>query len=88
MRTAFNQKGFSHTLVLVAAVVIAVVSVVGLRLLDGGAPTGSQPSSSAVLPANIKTQADLNQAQKALDATAVDSSVNPEQLDTDINALL
>ncbi|MDB5164774.1 MAG: hypothetical protein JWL89_400, partial [Candidatus Saccharibacteria bacterium] len=46
--------------------------------------TASQPG----VPATLKSASDVRKADKALDNTAIDGQVNPNRLDSDLDALL
>lgn len=91
-----NQIGASHVVLFVAVAVIAAVGVVGYRVASNTAndqSTSDSNISSAAnhdvsVPNQINTKADINQASKALDSTSVDSSINPSQLDQDLNSVL
>jgi hypothetical protein len=87
MKTSFNQRGSSHLILLVAVLVIAAVAFVGFRVRNDDSPLISSTSNGNTnLPKAINSPADLNKADKALDATNVDS-VNPNQLDSELNSL-
>ncbi len=84
-----NQIGSMHLFVVVAVGVILAVGVIGYRISQSDTHlAGNAPVNSSKGPAKIKTTADLKKADKALDATPIDGDVNPNQLDTDLNAVL
>ncbi len=89
MKILRNQDGSSHVMIFVAVAVIAVVGIVAFRVQDADAPTVTTtlPNRSANVPNAIESAADIRKAESALDTTTIDSSVNPNQLDEDINAL-
>lgn len=77
---------------LVLVVVLTVVGLAGYAVvhnstLENGT-TGTTKTASTSVPATLKTQADVTTAGHALDNVNVDSSVNPDQLDSDLNSLL
>ena len=90
MKISDNQAGASHIVALFAVLVIAAVGFVGYRVLNSNSDTADSTtlSSSSKEPATIKSKADFNAASKSLDNTAVDSSVDPGSLDSDLNSLL
>lgn len=85
-----NQKGFGLLAVLLVVVVVGAVAVVALRVVGNESPNGtaSTVKKTASVPATLTTKADVTQAASALDSTNVDSSMNPDQLDSDLNSLL
>ena len=86
-----NQRGTSHLVVFLGIAVIAIVAVAGFRVYSQNSSTtetASTPASNNSAPASIKSTSDVNQATKALDSTNVDSSVNPSQVDNDLEAVL
>lgn len=85
-----NQQGFGFVFLLLALVVVGVVAFAAVRVM-GNNKTSSETASlttKANVPAKIKNQADLLKASSALEQTPVDSGVNADQLDSDLNALL
>ena len=84
-----NQKGIGHIAALLVLVVVAAVAFAGWRVMNANktSDTATQTASSTV-PAVLKTKADVTKAANELDATNVDSTVNPDSLDGDINTLL
>jgi hypothetical protein len=85
-----SQKGIAHLSLLLAVVVLAAVAVVGMRVASNHADTSVTPAavSKVKVPAKFNTKTDLNNAASTLDATNVDSGVNPNSLDQDLNAIL
>ncbi len=91
MKYSLNQRGSSQLVAILAVAVIAAVGVVGYRVVSQ--PSNEQSStpvvsSSAKVPTTIKSKSDVRKADAALNSTAIDSSVNPNQLDSDLNSLL
>lgn len=86
-----NQKGTSPFFVLFAVAVVVVVGVVCYRVLNNTqteTPQYPVAENQQDVPEQFKTKADVQQAHKALDNTAIDSNVNPNQLDSDLESLL
>lgn len=85
-----NQQGFGFLAVLLVIVVLGALALVAVQVKNN---VTSGPASTAIgtnpqVPAKIQSRADLQKAATALDATSVDKGVNPDQLDTDLKALL
>jgi hypothetical protein len=85
-----NQNGASHIVALVGVLVIAVVAFGGYRVLNATEP--DQGSDTVVVsqnkvPAQLKSTADVKKADNALESTAIDTSVNPDTLNSDIDSL-
>ena len=87
---SLNQKG-NTALVTMAIIVVAAVGFAGYRVTrhtttitpdSGLASTASQQP-----PTTITSTADLKKAGQALDNTTIDSSVDPNSLDSDLNSL-
>lgn len=90
MNILTNQRGSSHLAALLGVAVIVVIGVVGYRVMkttDTGNIVSSATRSTSKAPDSIKSTADLKQAGSALDSTAIDGSVNPNQLDGELNSL-
>ncbi|MDL2341997.1 MAG: hypothetical protein QFB87_02890 [Patescibacteria group bacterium] len=86
-----NQHGFGFVVVLLAIVVIGVVAFGTVRVMGNNKTSladGTTVLSKAKVPAKVTNAAELQKASQALDETPVDSGVNPDQLDNDLNALL
>ena len=92
MKALKDQRGIGHLLLLAALAVVTLVGVAGYRVVNtadtGSSDSVSISSSSAGEVKEIKSKADLQKADNSLDNTAIDGSVNPNQLDHDLNALL
>jgi len=82
-----NQAGFGLLAVLLVVVVVGAVAVVALRVRGGESPANSTSSTTAKASGTLTSKADVTKAAAALDATNVDS-MNPDQLDSDLNSLL
>lgn len=90
-RLTTNQSGFGLVAVVILLVVVAGVGLVGYRVLNNTydtTPLSSPVAKSGKAPTAISSKADVTKAAAALDATPVDSGVNPNQLDSDLNSLL
>ena len=84
-----NQKGSTHMIAIFGVLVIALAGFAGYRVMQAAEPSGT--SDTAVTtgePEKIKNKADLVKAEDSLDEAPIDSSVNPSDLDQDINSLL
>lgn len=86
-----NEQGFGLIVVVLAVVTVGVIAFGAVRVM--GIKKTPLVSNAAVIsrskvPAAVKSTADLRQASKALDETPVDSGVNPDQLNNDLNSLL
>ncbi|MEK7153436.1 MAG: hypothetical protein AAB834_05790 [Patescibacteria group bacterium] len=84
------QKGSAHILAILAVIVVAAVGFVGYRVMnnDEGPASETSSQSSQVVPDEIRSDQDLEQAGTALDSEQLDSDLDPAQLDTDLNDLL
>lgn len=83
------QPGIGHIIsVALLAVVVAIIALVGLRVADMNNHSvqvnNSLPTASTAVPQQIKTKADLQQAEKALNTT---TAPDPSVLDNDIRNL-
>ena len=93
MRFSLNQQGSSQIVLFVAVGVILGIGIVGYRVMSNDdASTSTSKSTTTVIkkaePASsIQTSADIKQATTELDATNVETDVNPDQLDADINSI-
>lgn len=87
---SLNQRGSTFVVLIFGLIVVVVVAVVGYRIVnttDTGTISSSPVESSSV-PKTVDSAADINQADEALDGTAIDSGINPDQLDSELNSLL
>jgi hypothetical protein len=86
-----NQSGALHIALLLGLVLVTVVAFAGYRVMNSSEPVADNTTvSSSSVPESIKTQEDLTQTSKALDDTnaQLDSSLNDDALDSDIDAML
>lgn len=85
-----NQTGFGLLPVLLVVVVLGAIAVVGLRMANNASAPLDNNGTVATkrVPPAIKNKADLQKAAQALDTTAIDTGVNPGELDSDLNSLL
>jgi len=89
----FNQKGFESVFVGVALLFVAVIGFAGYKVIttNKSADTASVvPAEQNAVPSAIKTEADLQKTDKALEASAVetDKSLDSTALDADLDTLL
>jgi uncharacterized protein (UPF0333 family) len=82
----FNERGVGHLVALLVVAVVLAVGFVGWRVMNSKTTEDSAVSTSG--PSKLKTKADVVKAANELEATNVDSTVNPDDLDSDINSLL
>lgn len=82
-----NQAGISHIVLFVLVAVCLGVGLVAFRAVSSTQPAADTGGGAAAVPTSIKSKADLTAASKALDTTS-EADVNPDQLDSDLNALL
>jgi uncharacterized protein (UPF0333 family) len=89
-----SESGLAHIVLLILILlVIGVVFFVGMRVVEDqntGETTGSASvaSTTATVPGTIKNVSDLNAAQASLNQTNVDSDLNPDSLNADLNSVL
>ncbi|MEK7599894.1 MAG: hypothetical protein AAB462_02580 [Patescibacteria group bacterium] len=87
---SLNQRGSTFVVLIFGLIVVVVVAVVGYRIVNT-TDTGtisSSPIESSSVPKTVDSAADIKQADEALDGTAIDSGINPDQLDSELNSLL
>lgn len=87
--TTLTQRGSSHIIIGLALVVLSVVGLAGYRVMhtSDNMVSSNVPSRSSE-PTVIRSTADVKKASAALKDTAIDGTVNPAQLDSDLNSLL
>ena len=86
-----TQNGATHLVLLLALVVVAVAAFVGYRVMNNqdDLDSGQQAKVTQTLaPENITSASDLNQATQAVNQTPLDSELNPDQFDQDVQSLL
>jgi predicted negative regulator of RcsB-dependent stress response len=89
-----NQKGFESIAIIFVILILAIIGGTGYKIWSNSRSRSTAPTaavaSAAVVPAAITTKADLARTIKALDTsgTQVDSQVNGDSLNSDINDLL
>jgi hypothetical protein len=91
MSISRNQQGIAHLTGILVILVLLIVGVVGYRVVrantDNQLSNNESSLSESSVPNSFKSTADVTRADKALEKTSVDDSLNPNQLDSDINAL-
>ena len=91
MKISHDQRGIAHVLVVVLLMaVVAGVAFAGYRVVKNNESETASLSSGQSLtavPKKFQSTSDLVKASKALDATPIESGVNPSQLDSDLNAI-
>ena len=86
-----NSQGVGHVVGIVFLVVILGVAAVGYRVAktsDANTVSDTTNVPAVVVPDKIQSTADVKKADRALDNSGIDGSVDPSDLDQDINALL
>ena len=83
-----NQQGIGHVVALLVLVLVAAVAFAGWRVMNANKTSDTTAQTASQTPSVLKTKADVTKAANELDATSVDSTVNPDSLDSDINSLL
>jgi hypothetical protein len=89
-KLSLNQAGASHIVALVGVLVIALTGFVGYRVLQNSEPEAAHDTVVTTdnrVPTKIDNTSDVRKAEKALDSTPIDESVNPDTLNDDINSL-
>jgi predicted negative regulator of RcsB-dependent stress response len=93
--TRKSQSGIAHLYLLLFFLVVAVIGVVGWRVMQKqndqtgdfvSSNTSSVPAKVAA-PDSINNSADLNKTAAALNQTNIDRDVNPDSLNADLNSL-
>ena len=81
-----NETGVAHLAAILVVVLLAVVAVAGYRVVhkSNDAETANS-SSSTTVPKKIESKSDVKQASEALDSDQNDNSLDPSQLDSDLN---
>jgi flagellar basal body-associated protein FliL len=86
-----SESGIAHIAILILVLlVIAAVAVVGLRVVQNQ-NTGEDTSSAPVASKNsdnINSVADLDAAKASLTNANVDSDLNPDSLNADLDSVL
>lgn len=77
-----NQRGFEVFSLIVVILVLAIIGFAGYKIYQR-----ESADKSSALP-QIQTKSDLNKASDTLDSTPIDESLDPNQLDSDIESLL
>lgn len=84
-----SQQGVGHLAAIVLVLVVAAVAVIGYRVAQNSNTTTTSNSPAAiVVPDKIQSTADVKKADRALDNSGIDGSVDPNTLDGDLNSLL
>jgi hypothetical protein len=86
------QTGFAHQGLLLLVIVIGIITAIGYKVASdqNNKANNSVTASSTAVPEGpvIKTASDLDKATQALNNEDVDSNLNPDSLDQDVNSLL
>jgi hypothetical protein len=85
-----SESGIAHVAVLILVLlVVAAIAVVGLRVMQNqntGEETGSAPVASK--SSGINSVADLDAAKATISNANVDSDLNPDSLNADLDSVL
>lgn len=91
MKISRDSRGIAHlVLILLIMAVAATIAFVGYRVSNGSGSKNdsvASKSSQTAVPDKIRTESDLRQADKALDTMPIDNGVNPDSLDSDLDAI-
>ena len=89
-RFTSDQNGFGFVAILAVITLLGIVAFAGVRVMNSNQinTTTASLTRTHSVPNKILTSVDLTKANAALDATPIDSGVNPNQLDKDLNSLL
>jgi uncharacterized protein HemX len=88
-----SQSGMAHLYLLLFLVVVAIIGVVGWRVMQkqndqtGDFVSTNQSSPKTAAPDTIKSPDDLNKTAAALNQTNIDNDVNPDSLNADLNSI-
>jgi hypothetical protein len=88
---ALNQKGIGHVAGVVLVLVVLAVGAVGYRVYQNSTQSSESTtltSNPVSVPDKFKTTADLKKADRALDNSGIDGSVDPNSLNQDLSFLL
>lgn len=86
------QSGFAHLMFLLLLAAVLAVGVASYKIVKDRQVKTSANLTSTTLSSNatkpIKNTTDLNNASNDLSNQSVDADLNPDQLDSDVSALL
>jgi hypothetical protein len=86
-----DQRGVGHIIGIVLLLVIVGVAAIGYRVAqtsDANTVSDTATPAAVIVPSKIQSTADVKKADRALDNSGIDGSVDPSSLDNDINSLL
>jgi uncharacterized protein HemX len=88
-----NQSGIAHLSFLLLLLIVAVIGFAGYKVVQNRQDkTAANQTSTAVTTQNIdkpfKSAADLKTAESTINSQSVDSDLNPDQWNSDVNSLL
>jgi uncharacterized protein (UPF0333 family) len=86
-----SQHGIAHLGLVLLLLVAAVIAFAGYKVAKNNSDdkVNTTASSAAGTSAQvIRTKADLDNAAATLNNTNIDSDVNPDSLNSDVNSLL
>jgi hypothetical protein len=86
-----NQNGIGHVVAVVFLLVVVVIAAIGYKVAQNSdaanVSTNAEPAA-VVVPDKFQSTADVKKADRALDKSGIDGSVDPSSLDSDLNSLL
>jgi uncharacterized protein (UPF0333 family) len=84
------QYGFAHLGLLLLVVVAAVIAVAGYKVANSNktADTPSTATTAGQEVIEVKTASDLDKVKASLQNANLDSDLNPDSLNQDVNSLL
>lgn len=88
-----SQSGSAHLLILLL-VVLAIIAVVGWRVMQNSNKTSTNNAASSTaplatqVPSTISNASDLTSAQAALNQANIDGDLNPNSLNADVSSML
>ena len=93
MKKTNNNSGFSILPALLLVFVVAIAGLVGWRVYDTQKPVKtdtsiSTPATNSTSSQQINTKSDLENDQKTLDSSSIDSDLDTTTLSQDIENLL
>ena len=91
-KTTRNQNGSSHLVMVLVVALVALIGFAALRVVNNKSTTDtavvSTPVTTASIPAKIENKTQAAQASKALDAEAIDKSLDSTSLNNDLKSVL
>jgi uncharacterized protein (UPF0333 family) len=86
-----TQNGFAHLALVLLVLIMIVIAFAGYRVIKNRqAKTTANTTSTAITNSaeTINSNADLDKAANSLNGQSVDSTLNPDSLNSDVSNLL